>query len=112
VTVGSILGLSIAYFAYRQYYPDLAAEFSHRPFSPRIKDENTAAILPVHDQSNNQRYDPAGGSRGYDSFELEGTVQRPGPQHLRDAWREEESGVGGSTVRPDRGGSGSSHDHV
>ena len=113
VTVGSILGLSIAYFAYRQYYPDLAAEFSHRPFSPRIKEESSATVLPVHHQSNNQRYDPPGGSRDYDSFELDGTVQRPGPQHLRDAWREhEDSGARESTVRPERRRSDSPHGNV
>lgn len=88
MTVGSILGLTIAYFAYRQYYPGLADELSHRPFSPRIRDENSETILPVHDQSKHQRYEPAGAGRNYDSFELDGTVQRPGPQHLRDAWRE------------------------
>jgi len=103
VTVGSILGLTVAYFAYRQYYPDLADELSHRPFSPRIRDESPQSILPVHDQSRNQRYNPAGGSRDHDSYELDGTVQRPGPQHLRDTWKEhEDPAVGESLVRPDR----------
>lgn len=112
MTVGSILGLTVAYFAYRQYYPDLADEFSHRPFSPRIKDEGSNFTLPViHDQSKNQRYDPTGGPPNHDSFELDGTVQRPGPQHLRDAWMEhEDSGVRENMVRPGRRGSGSDHD--
>jgi len=88
VTVGSILGLTVAYFSYRQYYPDLADELSHHPYSPRIRDENPEPILPVHDQLRNQNYDPAGAGRGYDSFELDGTVERPGPQRLRDAWKE------------------------
>ena len=111
MTVGSILGISIAYFAYRQYYPNLADEFSHRPFSPRIRDEGSETILPAHGRSGGQRYDPAGGSRDYESFELDGTVQRPGPQHLRDAWREhEDSGVMESIVRPERRGSDPHHD--
>lgn len=88
MTVGSILGLTVAYFSYRQYYPDLADELSHHPYSPRIRDENPEPILPVHDQLRNQSYDPAGAGRGYDSFELDGTVERPGPQRLRDAWKE------------------------
>lgn len=100
MTVGSILGLTVAYFSYRQYYPNLTDELSHRPYSPRIKDENPEPILPVHHSSQNQGYDPTGAGRGYDSFELEGTVQRPGPQRLRDAWKddsgrgEESSGLG------------------
>lgn len=103
MTVGSILGLVVAYFAYRQYYPDLADELSHRPFSPRIRDESSEPILPVHDQSKNQRYDPPGVGRGYDSFELDGTVQRPGPSHLREAWREDnEADAGESRADRDR----------
>ncbi|RKP38667.1 phosphatidic acid phosphatase type 2/haloperoxidase, partial [Dimargaris cristalligena] len=36
VTIGSIIGILCAYFAYRQYYPRLASLTSHRPYSPRI----------------------------------------------------------------------------
>ena len=111
VTIGSILGLTIAYFAYRQYYPSLADELSHRPYSPRIKDEDSDPTLPLHDESKNQRHDQAGGSHVHQSFDLDGTVQRPSPQHLRDAWRDhEDSGVRESIMRPDRRGSGSDHD--
>jgi len=110
VTVGSILGITIAYFAYHQYYPSLADELSHRPYSPRIRDESSESILPIHDQPKNQRYDPPGTGRNYDSFELGGTVERPGPPHLRDAWREhDESGVGESRVDRDRSPGGSDH---
>lgn len=100
MTVGSILGLIVAYFAYRQYYPELAAEHSHRPYSPRIKDEieSSEPILPVHNSSQSQSHNPAGADRGYDSFELEGTEQRPGPQRLRDAWKDHDG--------HDEGGSG------
>jgi len=95
VTVGSILGLTIAYFSYRQYYPSLADERSHRPYSPRIKDENSEPVLPVHTSSQIQNYDLPGAGRGHDSFELEGTVQRPGPQRLRDVWKDHDDTGGG-----------------
>ena len=110
MTVGSILGLTVAYFSYRQYYPDLADELSHRPYSPRIGDESAGSILPVHDQSKNQRYDPPGAGRNYDSFELNGTVERPGPQRLREAWREhDESDTGEGRTDQDHSAGGSNH---
>lgn len=46
IVVGSALGLVTAYFSYRQYYPSLASEFSHRPYGPRIKNEEDDPILP------------------------------------------------------------------
>ncbi|RXW21001.1 hypothetical protein EST38_g4851 [Candolleomyces aberdarensis] len=55
ILVGSILGVILSFFAYRQYYPSLSSEVSHRPYSPRIKSDEddgpTAAgggILPLH----------------------------------------------------------------
>ncbi|KAH9951231.1 phosphatidic acid phosphatase type 2/haloperoxidase [Amylocystis lapponica] len=48
VMTGSLLGFVVAYFSYRQYYPSLAAELSHRPYSPRIKREE---LLPMHRRS-------------------------------------------------------------
>ncbi|KAK9701558.1 hypothetical protein K7432_011662 [Basidiobolus ranarum] len=36
VTVGAIIGISCAYFSYRQYYPHLGSPRCHKPFSPRI----------------------------------------------------------------------------
>ncbi|EMD38375.1 hypothetical protein CERSUDRAFT_113537 [Gelatoporia subvermispora B] len=37
VLVGSALGMVVAWFSYRQYYPALSSEWPHRPYSPRIK---------------------------------------------------------------------------
>jgi diacylglycerol diphosphate phosphatase / phosphatidate phosphatase len=45
--VGSLLGITLAYFSYRQYYPSLASELSHKPYSPRIQRE-PEELLPVH----------------------------------------------------------------
>ena len=45
--MGSLLGTVISYFTYRQYYPHLASEQSHRPHSPRIERED-ADTIPLH----------------------------------------------------------------
>ncbi|KAA1471229.1 PAP2-domain-containing protein [Dentipellis sp. KUC8613] len=44
--VGAILGVSTACLAYRQYYPPLNSEFSHRPYPPRSRRADD--VLPVH----------------------------------------------------------------
>ena len=45
VTAGSFLGLGLAFFAYRQYYPPLSDPMSHRPYKPRtLRKEQHAAI--------------------------------------------------------------------
>ncbi|KAJ1305738.1 hypothetical protein OPQ81_010470 [Rhizoctonia solani] len=36
VTVGAIVGMNLAYFAYRQYYPSLADKLSHEAFQTRL----------------------------------------------------------------------------
>ncbi|KAH9856937.1 acid phosphatase/Vanadium-dependent haloperoxidase [Lenzites betulinus] len=46
VLTGSIVGVVIAYFSYRQYYPPLQSEASHKPYSPRIK--RGGHMLPTH----------------------------------------------------------------
>ncbi|KAJ9093586.1 hypothetical protein QFC20_007096 [Naganishia adeliensis] len=40
VIAGGIIGILIAWYAYRQYYPCLSAENCHRPYSPRIAHED------------------------------------------------------------------------
>jgi len=63
VLIGGILGITLAYFSYRQYYPPLESNLSHKPYSPRIKREGTEVIdvgvergheddgLPLHNRS-------------------------------------------------------------
>ncbi|CEP16087.1 hypothetical protein [Parasitella parasitica] len=46
VFVGGIIGTAFAYFAYRQYYPSLAAQNSGKPFPPRF---NSPSDLFVHE---------------------------------------------------------------
>lgn len=40
VTVGAIVGMNIAYFAYRQYYPSLADKLSHDAYKARLSPFN------------------------------------------------------------------------
>ncbi|KAK0459589.1 phosphatidic acid phosphatase type 2/haloperoxidase [Desarmillaria tabescens] len=104
VLIGSLLGTVLAYFSYRQYYPSLASELSHRPYSPRIPREPEEG-LPLHhrydssvDQSGVQTSRPTLTRRYTDdaapeeAYELDGTVQRHTPP-LEEVWRE-----GASTV--------------
>ncbi|KAJ1310298.1 hypothetical protein OPQ81_007038 [Rhizoctonia solani] len=91
VLVGSIVGLVLSYFSYRQYYPSLASPFSHRPYSPRIPlyEQDQAGIpspedvqaIPLQSEST-----PAG-----ESIELTGTVKRGG-QDLSDMYKKEREG--------------------
>ncbi|KAJ3533863.1 hypothetical protein NM688_g7221 [Phlebia brevispora] len=98
VVAGSLLGLCLAYFSYRQYYPSLASEVSHRPYSPRIKREGP--ILPVHrsvDTSIDHEMD--GGHHEASSQLLyhdteedsvpEGTVPRP-ERTMTNIWKDED----------------------
>lgn len=84
VIAGGIIGALIAWYAYRQFYPPLAAQRSHRPYSPRIahedahitaeenpelEDNMTAAtrkgpILPVTKTASSSLENGAGGSNG------------------------------------------------
>ena len=171
ILVGSSLGVVVSFFAYRQYYPSLASDLCHRPYSPRIKDPedaglspsstNQGGILPLHlgNTSNasgykptqtaagvNNRYDttpsPPPGGMGYNrpshqqqsstssgqpnpfvqphaphtapahtgytpphgggyaeaSYELDGTIPRPGQGHLHDQWKQG-GGVDGTVPR-------------
>ena len=111
VLVGSILGTLFAYFSYRQYYPSLSSELSHRPYSSRIKDD-VDAVLPFHRRNDSESAPVANQGPTSDSahrrqesasqqqpltarvereedYELEGTAPRPGgPGHLHDVWSE------------------------
>ncbi|THH07218.1 hypothetical protein EW146_g9385 [Bondarzewia mesenterica] len=95
VLIGAILGLTTAYFAYRQYYPSLASELSHRPYSPRIKREED--LLPIHHRSSAEAMYPStsrimsqygdGGSEGDEVELVDGTVRRGGPGPLEEVWK-------------------------
>ena len=104
VTVGSLLGIFVAFFSYRQYYPSLAATESQKPYSPRIRAEN--AILPLHEpmlssvpsNGSGGRTRLNGGSEGYrdpylherNSLEMDPPrlpVIKPESESLTEGWK-------------------------
>ncbi|KAJ7109239.1 phosphatidic acid phosphatase type 2/haloperoxidase [Mycena epipterygia] len=100
VLVGSILGTVVSYFSYRQYYPSLASEVSHRPYSPRI----ARADLPTHHRRTSSRHEHPTVDDIIDSGPMEGTVLREGPGSLREVWRDhEETTALGSPKQPQNG---------
>lgn len=95
VLTGSILGLALSYFAYRQYYPSLASEVSHRPYAPRIRHEGP--ILPMHRPTNSAVSQESIGQHGaehgqYHDFDEEGvpqgTVPRPERTDIANIWKD------------------------
>jgi diacylglycerol diphosphate phosphatase/phosphatidate phosphatase len=96
----------MAYFSYRQYYPPLDSEVSHRPFSPRIKREEDE-IISTHNHNGSgsnlpfvRPQVPTQGSSHYipnhdEEYELEGTVPRPQVEPLEEIWKHEPRVTGG-----------------
>ncbi|CAO3646016.1 unnamed protein product [Cunninghamella blakesleeana] len=54
VTVGALLGIACAYFAYRQYYPALGHLTCHHPFPLRFNSND--GVLPLTNQSIDDHY--------------------------------------------------------
>ena len=81
VVAGSCLGILTAYFSYRLYYPSLASEVAHLPFTPKI--HRLDASLPIHDQHEDgpSYYHTRSGSEA-DVELLDGTAERNGPTPL------------------------------
>jgi len=91
VLVGAILGLTMSYFSYRQYYPPLSSQFSHRPYSPRVQQDTD--VLPlhsgVHGESLLVREDGRQAYRTSDDDGVEdGTVPRHEPGPLHELWKD------------------------
>ncbi|TFY81704.1 hypothetical protein EWM64_g2309 [Hericium alpestre] len=98
VLVGSILGLVVSYFAYRQYYPPLQSKFSHLPYEPRTV-RAPEGMLPLHhpvpsgspspsmDGLNDEdRFRDSLGRDG-EHVEMGGTVKRSEPGPPEDIWK-------------------------
>lgn len=93
VFVGSVVGLAISHYSYRQYFPSLTHRLCHRPYSPRVSRESdedgqlagedatpagksTAPLVPT-----------VGGSASTGSPGPDDTVQRKHPE-VSDVWKE------------------------
>jgi len=63
VLAGSALGLGVAYFSYRQYYPHLASKMAHIPFTTRFEAEQAMDIFRDDDADNEEDVGLIGGSR-------------------------------------------------
>ena len=52
VTVGSLLGLAVAYFSYRRYYPKLASSRCDQPYPTRAKSNaHTSEVKPKDEEA-------------------------------------------------------------
>lgn len=87
VLTGSILGLVVAYFSYRQYYPPLTSDISHLPYPPRYK--RGGHEDPAHTRSpsaapavsfEEEGIHPRQPVRRYSDRPSDETEMRPGPQ--------------------------------
>ncbi|KEP55545.1 putative oligosaccharyl transferase subunit OST3/OST6 family protein [Rhizoctonia solani 123E] len=89
VLIGSIVGLVLSYFSYRQYYPSLASPFSHRPYSPRIpRYEQDQAGIPSPEPTPEAPPAQSAAEPAGESIELAGTVKRGG-QDLSNMYQKE-----------------------
>ncbi|KAG8931424.1 hypothetical protein FRC02_002758 [Tulasnella sp. 418] len=95
VLIGGLLGLTLAYFCYRQYYPSLEHPLCHRPYSPRVKrphpvehemgDRSPATAVDVRDtqaRTHESRQDEANDS------DDDNTLDRQEPD-LSEMWRDD-----------------------
>jgi len=99
VLVGSIVGLVLSYFSYRQYYPSLASPFSHRPYSPRVpRYEQDHAGIPSPEGTPAET-GPGPTPLGGESIELAGTVKRGG-EDLSEVWRRDRGEERAGGYRP------------
>lgn len=91
VLVGAALGSILAYFSYRQYYPSLVSENSERPYSPRIRHEETE-LLPTHNLHTFGESLDNGNHASYSDHSdgLAETIPRPETERLKNVWRDGE----------------------
>ena len=90
VLTGSLLGLVVSYFAYRQYYPPLTSDISHQPYPPRYKrgGHEEGPVLPTHN-----RTPSSAPVLGEGSFDNEGMRSRQYTSRYSDGPADEEISV-------------------
>jgi len=85
VLAGSFLGIVMAYFSYRQYFPSLGSDLAHLPYAPRTQHlEDThgrpAPGLPYYRSSVESEHGEAGVEL------LRDTVKRNEPERVERTW--------------------------
>ncbi|KAF8522303.1 PAP2-domain-containing protein [Hysterangium stoloniferum] len=93
VLIGGLIGLAMAWFSYRQYYPPLADPLSHRPYSPRIPRQTTMPhLLQDEDHQETDNLHSSDGQHYNDDLELRGGSFKNSSAvpKLTDMWREGE----------------------
>jgi diacylglycerol diphosphate phosphatase / phosphatidate phosphatase len=50
VTTGSLLGILVAYFSYRRYYPGLSSSHCDQPYPSRVETANVNGFAKVRDE--------------------------------------------------------------
>ncbi|PVF93321.1 acid phosphatase/Vanadium-dependent haloperoxidase [Serendipita vermifera] len=106
VFVGMVVGLVVAYFSYRQYYPSLEHPLCHRPYAPRfapiepppsqqggdpVPTDNTAPEAqqyPGKGKGKDIEAQATEGQEGGMDSELAGTLPRNKPPPLERVWSE------------------------
>lgn len=100
VIAGGLLGLTVAYWSYKLYYPPLGHAQSHKPYSPRIPSEQLTGAGEERYQDEEDEVE-GGGTRGFRRFNIS---NRNG--HGDVVGTEEERAGFGKTVS---GGTGTGH---
>lgn len=74
VTTGSILGISVAYFSYRRYYPNLRSSHCDRPYPSRAETAsmNGGGFAKVHDEEDGMMDAGASAAVAMEDFEDDG----------------------------------------
>jgi len=97
VLAGSILGLIMAYFAYRQYFRSLSSKVSHLCYDPRTQRHEGAHDHPAPGLPRYRTLQrPTDGGTDDGEVELiDGTVRRGGPVQQEQGWERGPSLEGG-----------------
>lgn len=98
VIAGALLGLTIAYWSYKLYYPPLNHPQSHKPYSPRIPPEHLStaadqASFPSHEIDHDANHE----RRPFSTFNISSTSRDADSHHQGilddDDVDEEETGI-------------------
>ena len=118
VLIGSLLGLSLSWFSYRQYYPPLSHPLSHRPYSPRIgRNRTPLSGIHIHDgdhfyengnaeelhlSRDSRHTEQLGGIRSHDDLQGTPMDHADTPISLEEVWKR---GEGEEIIPPEQASS-------